>query len=89
MGLRSASSAMNFRSPLELWTVVFIFFNWELKTFHVKIDSGFSLKERKKKREKKEDVMYALYDAPRDVMLYSRGMMGYKGKRFMSFEGNT
>ena len=33
--------------------------------------------------------MYALYDAMRDVMLYSRGMMGYKGTRFMSFEGST
>ena len=31
----------------------------------------------KKKREKEVDVMYALYDAMRDIMLYSRGMMGY------------
>ena len=33
--------------------------------------------------------MFALYDATRDAMLYSRGMMGYKGTRFMSFEGST
>ena len=30
-----------------------------------------------KKREKEVDVMYALYDAMHDIMLYSRGMMGY------------
>ena len=33
--------------------------------------------KKKKKREKEGDVMYALYDAMRDIMLYSRGMMGY------------
>ena len=33
--------------------------------------------------------MFALYDATRDVMLYSRGMMGYKSSRFVSFEGST
>ena len=43
----------------------------------------------KKKREKEGDVMFALYDATHDAMLYSRGMMGYKSSRFMSFEGST
>ena len=33
--------------------------------------------------------MFALYDAIHDVMLYSRGMIGYKSTRFMSFEGST
>ena len=32
---------------------------------------------KKKKKEKEVDVMYALYDAMHDMMLYSRGMMGY------------
>ena len=33
--------------------------------------------KKKKKREKEVDVMYALYDAMHDMMLYLRGMMGY------------
>ena len=33
--------------------------------------------KKKKKKKKGGDVMYALYDAMHDIMLYSRGMMGY------------